>query len=244
MNEVAEQVQTVADVVPDVQTEPAPLDNPRPEWLAEKFNTPEDLASAYSNLESKLGQSEDTVRTTVMSELEQEFNEGRPSSAGQYELPESIDPQLANENELLQWWSNEAWENGYSQEEFNTGIDMYVKALNASQPDIEAEFAQLGDNAQDRVNAVELWSNANFGEEHMDAIKMLGSTAKGIEVIEILMDKLKGSSINGQGQLAGVQGEAELLTMMKDPRYWNPKERDNNFIDQVNQGFGRLYGNK
>lgn len=244
MNEVAEQVQTVADVVSDVQTEPAPLDNARPEWLAEKFNTPEDLASAYSNLESKLGQSEDTVRTTVMSELEQEFNEGRPASAGEYELPESIDPELANENELLQWWSNEAWENGYSQEEFNTGIDMYVKALNANQPDIEAEFAQLGDNAQDRVNAVELWSNANFGEEHMDAIKMLGSTAKGIEVIEILMDKLKGSSINGQGQLAGVQGEAELLTMMKDPRYWNPKERDNNFIDQVNQGFGRLYGNK
>ena len=94
MNEVAEQVQTVADVVSDVQTEPAPLDNARPEWLAEKFNTPEDLASAYSNLESKLGQSEDTVRTTVMSELEQEFNEGRPASAGEYELPESIGPML------------------------------------------------------------------------------------------------------------------------------------------------------
>ena len=240
MNEVAEQVQTVADVQPEQPS----VSNDRPDWLAEKFNTPEDLANAYTNLESKLGQSEESVRTTVMSELEEEFNNGRPASAGEYELPETIDPELANENELLQWWANEAWENGYSQDEFNTGIDMYVKALNATQPDIEAEFVQLGENAQDRVSAVELWANANFGEEHMDAIKMLGSTAKGIEVIEILMDKLKGSSINGQAQPAGVPSEADLTAMMKDPRYWNPKDRDNNFIDQVNQGFGRLYGNK
>ena len=121
---------------------------------------------------------------------------------------------------------------------------MYVNALNANQPDIEAEFAELGDNAQDRVNAVELWSNANFGEEHMDAIRMLGSTAKGIEVIEILMDKLKGSSVNGQASPAGVISEADLNNMMKDPRYWNPKDRDQNFIQQVNEGFGKLYGNK
>tara|TARA_B100000927_G_scaffold216876_1_gene177057 strand:- start:3846 stop:4547 length:702 start_codon:yes stop_codon:yes gene_type:complete len=233
MNEVAEEVQVEQPTVTE-----------RPEWLAEKFNTPEDLASAYSNLESKLGQSEESVRTTVMSELEEEFNNGRPASAGEYELPETIDPELANDNELLQWWANEAWENGYSQEEFNTGIDMYVNAINATQPDIEAEFEQLGENAQDRVNAVELWSNANFGEEHMDAIRMLGSTAKGIEVLEILMDKLKGSSVNGQAQPVGAINEADLTNMMKDPRYWSPKDRDHNFIQQVNEGFGKLYGNK
>ena len=28
----------------------------RPEWLPEKFKTPEDLVSSYSHLESKLGQ--------------------------------------------------------------------------------------------------------------------------------------------------------------------------------------------
>ena len=48
MNEVAEEIQVEQPVVEE-----------RPEWLAEKFNTPEDLASAYSSLESKLGQSEE-----------------------------------------------------------------------------------------------------------------------------------------------------------------------------------------
>ena len=28
----------------------------RPEWLPEKFNSPEDLANSYTNLESKIGQ--------------------------------------------------------------------------------------------------------------------------------------------------------------------------------------------
>ena len=39
MNEVAEEVQVEQPTVTE-----------RPEWLAEKFNTPEDLASAYSCL--------------------------------------------------------------------------------------------------------------------------------------------------------------------------------------------------
>ena len=234
---MSEEAQTVADV----QTETAPLEGDRPDWLAEKFNTPQDLANAYTNLESKLGQSEETIRTNVMSELEEEFNNGRPASSGEYELPESLDAEEAQDNELLNWWANEAWENGYSQEEFAKGIDMYVNAINANQPDIEAEFANLGDNAQDRVNAVELWAIANFKEEHMDAIRMLGSTAKGIEVLEILMEQLRGSQMNGQAQPAGVPSEADLTAMMKDPRYWNPKDRDPNFIKQVDEGFSKIF---
>ena len=52
------------------------------------------------------------------------------ASAGEYELPESIDPELANENELLQWWANEAWENGYNQEEnirYQKAVGVYQK---------------------------------------------------------------------------------------------------------------------
>ena len=75
---MSEEAQTVADV----QTETTPLESERPDWLAEKFNTPEDLANAYTNLESKLGQSEETIRTNVMFELEEEFNNGRPATSG------------------------------------------------------------------------------------------------------------------------------------------------------------------
>ena len=234
MNEVAE----------EVQVEQPTVSNDRPDWLAEKFNTPEDLANAYTNLESKIGQKEEDIRASINEELEKNFYANRPATAGDYELPEIIDAEQANENELLQWWANEAFENGYSQEQFTKGVEMYAQAIQSNMPDLDAEMEALGDGAQDRVNAVELWSNANFGEEHMDAIRMLGSTAKGIEVLEILMDKLKGSSVNGQAQPVGAINEADLTNMMKDPRYWSPKDRDPNFIEQVNEGFGKLYGNK
>ncbi|MGB1921787.1 MAG: hypothetical protein ACPHM2_01060, partial [Alcanivorax sp.] len=34
----------------------------RPEWLPEKFNTPEDLASSYQSLEQKLGAGQEEPR--------------------------------------------------------------------------------------------------------------------------------------------------------------------------------------
>ena len=88
----------------------------RPEWLPEKFNTPEDMATSYTNLESKIGQKEEDIRASINEELEKNFHANRPATAGEYELPEVVDAEQANENELLQWWANEAWENGYSQE--------------------------------------------------------------------------------------------------------------------------------
>lgn len=42
--------------------EAAPVTD-RPEWLPDKFKSPEDLAEAYNNLESKLGSTQDTGET-------------------------------------------------------------------------------------------------------------------------------------------------------------------------------------
>ena len=175
----------------------------RPEWLPEKFNTPEDMATSYTNLESKIGQKEEDIRASINEELEKNFHANRPATAGEYELPEVVDAEQANENELLQWWANEAWENGYSQEQFTKGVEMYAQALQAGMPDLDAEMEALGDGAQDRINAVELWANANFPADAMPALQNLASTAKGIEVMETIMEKLKGASINGNATPAG-----------------------------------------
>ena len=48
---------TEAETGPEAPQEEAPQDNQpseRPEWLPEKFKTPEDLAKSYSELEKKL----------------------------------------------------------------------------------------------------------------------------------------------------------------------------------------------
>ena len=216
----------------------------RPEWLPEKFNTPEDMATSYANLESKIGQKEEDIRTSIHKELEESFHANRPATAGDYELPEIIDAEQANENELLQWWANEAFENGYSQEQFTKGVEMYAQALQAGMPDLDAEMKALGDNAQDRINAVELWANANFPADALPALQDLASTAKGIEVMETIIEKLKGASINGNATPAGVISEADLNQMMKDPRYWSPKVRSPDFVKQVDEVVANLYASK
>lgn len=213
----------------------------RPEWLPEKFNTPEDLASSYSQLESKLGTSQEEMRQQLIEEFEQTAIEGRPDTAGDYLVPEGLDDTLVNDNELFQWWANHAFENAYSQEEFEQGINMYAQALDANQPDLDAEKAALGENADARIEAVDLWSQKFFPEEYQDAILGLGASAKGIEALEFLMSQMSASSMAGNTGAIQPLNEGDLQSMMKDERYWNPAKRDNAYVQKVQEGFSKLY---
>jgi hypothetical protein len=213
----------------------------RPEWLPEKFNTPEDLASSYSQLESKLGTSQDEIRQALVAEFEAEALANRPATAGDYLVPETLDDELVNDNELFQWWANHSFENAYSQEEFEQGINMYAQALNAGQPDLDTEKAALGENADARIEAVDLWSQKFFPEEYQDAILGLGATAQGIEALEFLMNQMGNSSLAGNTGGIAPLNEGELQSMMRDERYWNPAKRDNAYVQKVQEGFSKLY---
>ena len=124
----------------DMQQSEAPA---RPEWLPEKFNTPEDLAKSYSELQSKLGTKEEDIRKSIMEEIQNEAFADRPEKAGDYQMPESIDAESAVDNELLQWWAEHSFENGFSQSEFEQGIEMYAQAINANQPDLKLSLQSL-----------------------------------------------------------------------------------------------------
>ena len=223
-----------------VEASEAPVSE-RPEWLPEKFNTPEDLASSYSQLESKLGTSQDELRESLVKEFEAEALANRPDTVGDYVVPEELSENDVNDNELFQWWANHAFENAYSQQEFEDGIKMYAQALQGTQPNLEAEKAALGENADARIEAVDLWSQKFFPEEHADAILSLGSTAGGIEALEYLMNQMSSSSMaNNTGGIAPIN-EGDLQSMMKDERYWNPAKRDNAYVQKVQEGFSKLY---
>ena len=89
----------------EVATE-APEAPARPEWLPEKFNTPEDLASSYSTLEAKLGKGDEELRQQIFQELETSALENRPATVGDYQIPESIEAETAIENPLFKWWAD------------------------------------------------------------------------------------------------------------------------------------------
>ena len=73
MSEATDNVEAPAEA-PDAAVEVA---DSRPEWLPEKFNTPEDLVTSYSSLESKLGKGQDELRESIMGEIESEALELR-----------------------------------------------------------------------------------------------------------------------------------------------------------------------
>mgnify|MGYP003628037727 FL=1 len=108
------------------------------ELLLGKYKTSDDLAKAYKELESKLGTKEEDLRKSIMGEIETEAFKDRPESVNDYVLPDTVDS--SEENELLSWWSAHAFENGFGQEEFEKGIEMYAQSVgNDSGPNLEAE---------------------------------------------------------------------------------------------------------
>lgn len=214
----------------------------RPEWLPEKFKTAEDLVNSYTNLEGKLGQKEEEIRNALIEELSQEAFSNRPETAGDYQLPETINDEMAVDNPLLKWWSDTAFENGYSQEQFEEGINIYAEALNANVPDYEAEVSRLGDNAEARQEAASLFANQFFEEKHLPAIERMCETADGIEALEFMMQSMKQGGPSIDGQPVSTVTQDQLNQMMLDPRYHDPVKRDKTFIAEVDAGFKRLYG--
>tara|TARA_R100000988_G_C4003096_1_gene170497 strand:- start:507 stop:1232 length:726 start_codon:yes stop_codon:yes gene_type:complete len=212
----------------------------RPKWLPEKFNTPEDLANSYTSLESKIGQKEEDIRNSVMKEMEEKAFSERPSTSDDYILPDSIDLDEAADNKLLNWWAEHSYENGFSQDEFTKGIEAFRESMDDGYNSDE-EVKQLGDNAEERIEAVGLFVNQNFPEEIRDAVDNLCATANGIKAMEIIMSNMKQTTVNGSSSPTATLSEDKLREMMNDPRYYNPTQRDTGFVKMVDDGFKKMY---
>lgn len=241
--EAAPEVEADAAPAAEVQVEaPQAAETDRPEWLPEKYKTPEDLAKAYKALESKIGAKDEDLRNAIMEELQQEAYAERPESAGDYQLPETVDPETAVDSELLNWWADHAFENGYSQDEFQKGIEMYMASGMDQGPDLDAERGKLGDNAADRINAASLFATKFFPQDALPAIERMCESAEGIVALEHMMEAMKDGSFSGNSAPSAGSSEADLREMMKDDRYHHPVHRDPAFVRQVEEGFKKLYG--
>ena len=208
--------------------------------MPEKFKTPEAFAESYSSLEKKFHQKEEDLRNAWEEELQQQAFADRPENAGDYELPETIDKELAENNKLLDWWSKFSWDNGLSQQEFSDGIEVFRNEYYGEQTSAEDEMKKLGDNGQERVQAVELWANKFFPENIMPSIVRLAETSEGIEAMEHIMESLKGTQ-SIASESSNKLDEDMVIQMMKDERYHNPAKRDLNWVKQVDESYAKLF---
>tara|TARA_B100001939_G_scaffold66357_1_gene55205 strand:- start:2739 stop:3476 length:738 start_codon:yes stop_codon:yes gene_type:complete len=227
------------DFVTQEDVEKVEQKSERPEWLPEKFNSPEDLAKSYNELSQKLGSKDEDIRNQLIEEIQAEAFADRPETAGDYQLPDIINQEEAVDNDLLRWWSEHSFNNGFSQEEFEEGIKIYADSVLGSQPSYDEEVAKLGDNAEARIDAASLWANKFFPESALPAIEKMCESHEGIIALETMMANMKDGSFAGDTASASELNEADLRKMMDDPKYW--KDRDPHLHKQVAEGFKRIY---
>ena len=212
----------------------------RPEGLPEKFNTWEDMAKSYSEIESWKGKKEEDIKAGLLQELETEAYSNRPATSGDYQIPEILDEGEAATNPLLKWWADYSWEIGLTQDEFNEGITKWAEFTGSDQPDLEAVKKTLGDNANARVEAVQLFMNKFFPEDMQDAVAVLGTSAEGIKALELIQRSMQQTNVNPQASAPAKTTIEDLMAKMKDPRYYDPARRDRAFVQEVTDGFKRI----
>ena len=210
----------------------------------------EKLSESYRNLEGKLGQRKEELAK----ELEKEYNENAladvPENPDAYKLnlPEGDynDEQknYMEESPVWQYFKKTAHDNKMNQNEVDSMVNMYMEAQKAELPDPNVEMAALGDNANARVEAVQLWTKKHLDEEGYAAVEHLCSTAQGIQTMEQIMQSIADPSI-GDLQGAAVNSsatEADLKSLMADPRYSDPNKRDIAYVNYVTEQFNKKYG--
>ena len=214
----------------------------RPEWLPEKFKSPEDMAQAYSELEKKMGQGtneEQTAETT-------EDNEGDV----QDDKPD--DNENADYNDVVVDASKEFFENDgqLSEETYEklakAGlpkelVDSYAAGQQAL---LQSEEGEIKSVANGQFDAMAEWANDNLQQEEIDAfddIVTTGTKEQAKFAVKSLYDRY--TQANGssprlvQGAVTGgstmpFKSMQELARAQSDPRY---KSGDKAYHEEIDR---------
>ena len=253
--------ESVKQAEPDYSAQEEPSTTEMPEYLKgmDKFwNTDkglvevEKLSESYRNLEGKLGQRKEELTKELAKEYNEQALVDVPESPDAYKLnlPEGdYDDEQQNymeESPVWQYFKQTAHENKMNQDEVNSMVNMYMEAQKAELPDPNVEISALGDNADARIEAVQLWSKKHLDEDGYSAVEHLCSTAQGIQTMEQIMHTIATPSI-GDLQGAAVSSAAtdtDLKALMADPRYSDPNKRDIAYVNYVTEQFKKKYGDE
>lgn len=258
---MAEEVEVEAPEPVAESSEPVEEAAPeRPEYVPEKFwdadsQAPnvEAMGQAYTELERFVGKKRDEIREEVISQYNQELNESRPESADDYKIQFPDDHPLAEiqdqidteDDPLLTMWKETAYKAGLSNEEYVQGIETWIAASQAAVSDRDDVSADLGENGNARIEAVEMWAARNLEEAEYEALASSVTSTEAFLAIEKLMSGSKSKGNQGQyteDSVTSRPSREELNQAMNDPRYWDPSKRDMTYVRQVENMTKRMSG--
>ena len=218
------------------------VETPEQELILGKFKSQEDLEKGYKDLEQFVGGKKEDLKEQIIAELSQEAESEVPEQYELPALPEEITEAQVVENPLFDWWMDHCEENAYNQEMFEAGINKFISAQQHYQPNLEEEQSKLGENANARIDAVDSFAQSHFGAEDYEYLQStLGQSAQGIEILEKVMQMQNQNISNAPTEPANRLTLKDVQQMMKDPRYFDPKERDESYVAKVEDAFQRLY---
>ncbi len=229
----------------------------KPDYVDEKFwraDTKdvdvEGLSKSYAELGTKIREKSDTTRKGIMDEMAADKIANRPEIAEGYEtrIPESLDMpedmtfEFSDTDPMLVFWKDFAFDQGFGQDVFDKGVEMYIRSKFAEMPNFDTEMGQLGDNAIDRVAHVNLWAQKNLSEQTYNAVAEFASTSEGIMALEEIMRNGGEPAFSPGGPAGGGGGLTlnQLRTMQADERYWHPQKIDPEFVAKVDKGYEDL----
>jgi hypothetical protein len=249
---------TTPAAAPPASNPPAttpPAEGERPAHIPEKFWDAEkkapkvdDVFKAYSELDTWRGNAE----TKFKEKFEAERLAQRPEKADAYELPKIEDPRVVSDDlkasPLVGWWREQAHSMGLNQEQFQAGINQYMSTVLKDLPDPAAEKKLIGENADQRIGAVQSWAEQTWKDPaEFAAVQQIAETAAGFKVLE----KIRASMSGGRPSLAdGDPAPTTELTkediqkMMASKEYHDARHRDPKVVATVNKWFRDQGGRK
>lgn len=218
----------------------------RPDWLADKFESPEAMAKAYYELEKKLGSREappeELTRTETPNERVQEQPDRPQQEEGQHALLPGLD------NSTVESISDYAWEHqsltdehyqtlekaGYSRDM----VDQFMQGQFAIAADVQGQLIEAG-GGEAQVESMFNWARNNMNEQQIAAYDEMFDRGGPDAIMAMENLRAKYESAGGNSAWGGVQGanapssdqsyfesSADVIEAMSDPRYQtNPTYR-------------------
>lgn len=220
------------EIEPDQQqateTEEPQGEQERPEWLPEKFESAEDLAKAYGQLESKLGtgteEEGDQEQASEEEQTQEEVSDSEPSEA-QTLITEASNEFFENEGELKEETYEALAKVGLNRDL----VDSFARGQAALQ---ENEATEIKSAANGEYDALSEWAGKSLSDDEMNTFNETvnnGSVDQAKLVVSGLYARYKAEVGGTQPKLVTgnttgsstlpFQSMQEVSRAMQDPRY-------------------------
>ena len=214
----------------------------RPEWLPEKFKSPEDMAQAYSELEKKMGQGtteEQTAETTEDNDGDVQDDKPDANENADYNavVVDASKEFFENDGQLSEETYEKLAKAGLPKEL----VDSYAAGQQAL---LQSEEGEIKSVANGQFDAMAEWANDNLQQEEIDAfddIVTTGTKEQAKFAVKSLYDRY--TQANGssprlvQGAVTGgstmpFKSMQELARAQSDPRY---KSGDKAYHEEIDR---------